>query len=468
MVSDQTLLRVRGTEIVDARDRPIRLRGFCLGGWLNMENFITGYPGSETGFRKSIAAVLGDERARFFFDRFLTHFVAEDDVRYIKELGATVVRVALNYRHFEDDDRPFEYREGGFGYLDRLIEWCRAHRVYVILDLHAAQGWQNPDWHSDNPGVPPLLWEQRQFQDRFVALWRHLAGRYRDDPVVAGYNVLNEPVAPNMAVLNALYQRVTNAIREVDAEHIIFLEGNMLSTEFDGLADPFDANTVYSSHHYALPGISDAEYPGMVGGEEFDRDRLAQEIDERNAFMRRHGVPTWVGEFGSNYLGGRFDPYRLQVTKDMLDIFESRGYHWTIWTYKDVGLMGTVYAAPDSAWMQRTLPVRRMYQALRCDTWYIGGGEVDALLDQLVDLAKRVCGDDKVDGPWLTAQLRLGVRGTVFPQLLLPLFAEQFRGMGEDEIDRMMQSFRLDRCVRRGALVDALKGHMLGEVTATA
>ena len=38
-------LKVSGTKIVDAQGNPVMLRGAGLGGWMNMENFITGYPG---------------------------------------------------------------------------------------------------------------------------------------------------------------------------------------------------------------------------------------------------------------------------------------------------------------------------------------------------------------------------------------------------------------------------------------
>ncbi len=46
-----THMRTRGTEILDVHGQPIRLRGVCLGGWLNMENFITGYAANDAGRR---------------------------------------------------------------------------------------------------------------------------------------------------------------------------------------------------------------------------------------------------------------------------------------------------------------------------------------------------------------------------------------------------------------------------------
>ena len=144
------MLRVSDGRIVDANGVSIQLRGTCVGGWMNMEDFIDGYPGSEHGIRSAVASVLGPAKAAFFFERLLDHFFTEDDVAFMKACGATVVRLPLNYRHFERDATPLQYEEAGFARLDEAIGWCAKHDLYVILDLHAVQGWQNTDWQSDN------------------------------------------------------------------------------------------------------------------------------------------------------------------------------------------------------------------------------------------------------------------------------------------------------------------------------
>ena len=139
------LLQVNGSQVITANGQPIYLRGVCIGGWMNMEEFINGYPGSEHGVRASMAKKFGAETAQFFFDRMLDHFFSEEDVIYLKSIGSTVVRLPLNYRHFEADSDPFHYLESGFQRLDQAIAWCAQHELYVILELHAVQGWQSTD-----------------------------------------------------------------------------------------------------------------------------------------------------------------------------------------------------------------------------------------------------------------------------------------------------------------------------------
>src|SRR4029079_7245349 len=187
------LLQVRGSGLVRGTGTPVVLRGMGLGGWMNMENFITGYPANESLQREALRAALGDTGYQRFFDRFLNAFFDDDDARFLASIGVNCVRLPFNYRHFEDDDRPFELKEEGFRLLDRAIDICARHRIYTVLDLHALPGFQNQHWHSDNPTHWAQFWTHRHFQDRTVHLWEALADRYKDEEWVAGYNPVNEP-----------------------------------------------------------------------------------------------------------------------------------------------------------------------------------------------------------------------------------------------------------------------------------
>ena len=272
-------LQVTGNRIVDSAGNAVYLRGTCIGGWMNMEDFIDAYPGTESNIRKRVREVLGATRAEYFFDRLLDNFFSEDDIRFIKAAGATCVRLPLNYRHFENDDQPFVYKEAGFALLESAIKLCEKHGLYVILDMHAVQGWQNSHWHCDNERGSSLFWTHRMFQDRLVALWEEIARRYTGRAVIAGYELMNEPSSntPNgdhafdffenfksdWKTMNAVYRRLVEAIRAVDPKHIICIEGDRYGHLFDGLDAPFAPNLVYSSHNYTPPGFGPGAYPGQ-------------------------------------------------------------------------------------------------------------------------------------------------------------------------------------------------------------
>jgi endoglucanase len=478
-----SLLSVRGDQIVDTAGAPVRLRGTCIGGWMNMEDFIAGYPGSEHGLRSTMADVLGEGKARFFFDRLLDYMFAEEDVVFLKSVGANVVRLPLNYRHFESDMAPFQYHEAGFRRLDQALEWCAKHGLYVIFDLHAVQGWQNSDWHSDNANRVSLFWDQQHFQDRFVALWEEFARRYRGNSTVAGYNVMNEPASNNPSgrfsdtyrpawnKINAVYRRVVEAIRAIDPKHIVFLEGDYYSRLFREFEPPFAPSLVYSSHNYNTAGFGPGAYPEVgVGVGENGQNGWGRAYQERTfdahegtQYARSHGVPLWVGEFGAVYNGpSRERPDRLRAMADQLDVFEDFGAHWTTWTYKDVGVMGMVELDPQSEYIERIAPILEAKRQLASDFWmrWLPSTPAKDRVRDLARLIEQTIGDPDIDPAGNEKYLNQAALAGYAATLMQPAYAKHFSGLSETEIDRVLQSFAFANCQAHRELNEVLRIRM--------
>jgi aryl-phospho-beta-D-glucosidase BglC (GH1 family) len=468
------LLRVDNGKIVDSEGRPVVLRGTCIGGWMNLENFINGFTGSERGLRAAFTEILGESKAHFFFERLLHHFFSEEDVKFIRETGVNVVRLPVNYRHFEDDGSPFTYKEEGFQRLDRAIDWCRASGLYAILDLHSAAGCQNGDWHCDNSSRQALFWAHPHFQDRFASLWGEFARRYRGNPTVAGYNVMNEPCTgavyglfgprtpSHWEALNGLYRRVVGAIREQDSDHIIFLEGDVYSVRFHGLEAPFEANLAYSSHNYSYAGLGPGRYPGRARGRLWDRQRLLDQFihHEGTQFCREHGVPLWSGEFGATYNGPkRQRPFRLRALDDQIGIFEEHGVHWTTWTYKDVGVMGWVYIDPESRYMALLRAFLRAKSELATDYWmeWLAPTRTRRRLSRFSRRIRRTVGDPEIHPSSHQRYFHQAALSVYLGALMQPTMARCFLDLTEEEIDSALQSFSLKNCRRNEGLLAIVK-----------
>jgi hypothetical protein len=429
------VLQVSGTELVDPAGRPVRLLGVGLGGWMNMENFITGFPGTETSVREALSDTLGAELAAHLIDRLLE-----------------------SYRHFEDDMRPFEIREEGFRHLDRVIEACAAEGIYTVIDLHALPGGQNQEWHADNRGHEALFWRHRHFQDRAVHLWRSIAAHYRDHPWVAGYNPINEPGDPTGKLVLEVSSRLVGAIREQDRDHVVFLEGNRYSTDFHAFGDPWP-NVVYTTHDYALPGFVDGgPYPGVSRGRYVDRDTLERTFLERTRYMRETGTPIWVGEFGPVYTGDlERDGIRYRILQDQLEIYERYGANWAIWTYKDVGLQGLVHADPESPWMHRLRPVLEKKERLGVDRWGTLDTHLRPVLQPLEDLVAEEFPDFEPypwGQRWLVHRL---VRHILLAEAMVGDWAGRFKGLSAGDVDELVASFSFERCVHRTRLEELLR-----------
>ncbi len=453
-------LKIQGNHLTDASGAPVVLRGFGLGGWMNMENFITGYPANEEAQREALRTVLGPAKVEFFFDRFLEHFFTEDDAAYVKSLGLNLIRIPVNYRHFEDDMRPFVINERGFAHLDRVVDLCARHGIYTIIDLHALPGYQNQDWHSDNPTHKALFWRHKHFQDRTVHLWEAFAARYRDNPWVAGYNPINEPYDPTEEMIMPVYRRLVEAIRAVDPHHLIFLEGNRYSQDFHMFGDPWPG-VVYTNHDYADPGFMEGgPYPGITNGKYYDSEVLEETFLKRSEYMLEHNLHIWVGEFGPVYSGDSAnDAMRYHLLRDQLEIYQHHGASWSIWLYKDVGLQALTYAAPDSLWMQRVGDFVAKKARLGVDAW---GGREAGVAHIMVPLREALAeaAPDWQPGPFgADWYAKRHVRHLLLSEALLPEFANLFKGLSEADIDALMQSFQFKNCAVRRDLADILTAY---------
>ncbi|MCD6416294.1 MAG: glycoside hydrolase family 5 protein [Planctomycetes bacterium] len=447
-------LGVEGRDIVNEDRAPVLLKGYCLGGWLNTENFINGYPFVDHAYFQALCDVIGPSMAHYYYERQYEHYLTEADIELLADCGTNSVRVPFNYRLFEKDSNPGCYDGPGFEYLDRLVKWCRKHGLYVILDLHSAQGWQNPGWHCDNPADVCLLWDSRHYRDRVADLWQAIAQHYRQEPTIAGYEIVNEPVAPTGDILQQFYEEVGAAIRKADQNHIIFVEGNNYGRDFEGLA-PFDDKVVFASHQYVPGAYEPQPYPDDVT----NPDTIVETYRACAEYASQAGAPMWCGEFGvQGHVGSNeMRQGRLRIVDEQITNFERLGHSWSMWTYKDVGVMGLAVPRPDTEYMTRSAPVRKLKDDLEVDEWtgpgFLGGDTFRPMLQRVAALGGPALERGEICRV-LGRQCRDGIA-----RLLLRPFAEQFEGMSKGQLDQMMRSWRLENCRIHEEMVAILRKH---------
>jgi len=275
---------------------------------------------------------------------------------------------------------------------------------------------------------------------------------------VAGYNPVNEPADAEGSTIGPFYRRLEAAIRAVDPDHILFLDGNRYSTQFDQLGDPLP-NTVYTAHDYALPGFVDGgPYPGISRGGYIDRDKVEETFLARTAFMRETGTPIWVGEFGPVYTGDpERDEQRYRLLEDQLEIFDRYEASWALWTYKDIGLQGVVSADPASAYLRRIAPVLEKKARLGVDSW----GSTDAGVRHLLEPVERLFEEEFPDFapyPWGAPRWIAGhFRHVMLAEAMVDDFARAFEGVGPDDAEALADAFAFENCLVREPLAAALR-----------
>jgi endoglucanase len=348
-------LKTSGTSIVDAKGQKIQLRGVNFGGWLMMEAYFMHSPNTaEQIMKREFKEKLGAEALAELEHAFRTNFIQESDMRQVADWGFNCVRLPFNYRLIED---------GKINFIDEAIQWANKYGVYLILDLHAAPGAQNNDWHSDSLGVAEL-WKSEANRIKTYKLWEMLANRYKDEPMIAGYDLLNETVLDNDALLNEFYRETIKAIRSVDKNHILFIEGNRWAQDIAMLDDFKDDNWVFSVHfyepmEYTFTLIQHMDYPVKSGSGEWDIKTMRQRMEQQAKVAHGRGRPIHVGEFGVNYRNGH--SHEDLYVKDLIQVFNDLGFNWNYWTYKAVksGLFpdGILSYYPNPPWVFRLGPV---------------------------------------------------------------------------------------------------------------
>lgn len=338
----RTWLHADGRKIIDEEGDEILLRGQGIGNWMNPEGFMLGATvfGTDMGpfmrphpmdrgrsLVKAAEELCGREFAEQFWKKWMENYFAEEDIRKIRELGFNSVRLPLSARLFLEEREGWHWNEETFALLDHVIDCCEKHGLYVIIDLHAACGGQSGVSCDDGLANIPYMFQSQEDQERTMRLWEKIAARYQDRWIVAGYELLNEPIAlPQwddlIPQLKKFYDECIARIRRIDRKHMIFLQGNRFASRFeifDHDYDPECHNWVMTVHLYEkMPDLQ------LFGP-------MLEKSEELN-------VPVWIGE-----TGGSTDDDSDAGCQWMTSVYEmAMEYHmgYNIWAHKAVCTCG--------------------------------------------------------------------------------------------------------------------------------
>jgi hypothetical protein len=276
---------------------------------------------------------------------------SEADYEKLSQLGGNHVRWGISFNWYKDN------RDNFFEVLDQHIVWARKYNVWLVPLLFTF-----PDDCYEGYTYQCPYWSDVRLQQEVLDFWVDVARHYRDEPVIAGYDILNEPTPgpTGLSTWFALAQEIRDAISQVDPHHLVFIEfdssGKTLPL-FEG------NNIVYSTHIYSPLAITHAEgptnltYPGLVPDNNsltwWDKESMAGGNQISTNLKTKYGIewaekydlPLYVGEFGTRaWVDGS-----LKYLDDIFDLLNSWNLHYAhfVWranTYEGFG----IYPAKDS------------------------------------------------------------------------------------------------------------------------
>lgn len=329
-------LRVEGTNVVDGEGNIVYLRGVNSGGLGVIEQWMNGFTQSSSE-ESSIVCIDHLTTSKVFIERFgmdgakelwaeyQENWFNETDFANCAAMGMNVIRFPFTYMNVDFDAvSGLEYagKNYDFTLLDYFVETAANYGLYTILDLHGAYGSQNGKDHSGEVQSAGSVdfYSNQQKQDLTANLWKAIAEHFKDNPYVAGYDILNEPAETTGSGTMTtelrhwiVFDKIYDAIRSVDQNHIVIFESC-----WDGKNLPQPStygweNCMYSFHHY-------------TGTSDYDGNTVSWNAKLDEVISQDFGVPLYMGEFTCY---NNADSWNY-----CLDLMAAQGWHWTSWTYK--------------------------------------------------------------------------------------------------------------------------------------
>lgn len=327
-------LKVKGPDIVNSNGEKFYIKGTNLGNWVNPEGYMFAFQRTNSAgmINDLLSQLVGPAKAKKFWKDFKENYITEKDVKFIASKGANTIRLPFHYKLFTNEDyMGLNDPNEGFRIVDSVVNWCRNNNLRLILDMHDCPGGQTGDNIDDSFGYPFLMIDADS-QAEFVDLWGKIAARYADEPVILGYELMNEPIATYWEgeekkmlndALQPLYKRAVAEIRKHDKNHIILLGGAQWNSNFEPLTEwDYDDNIMFTCHRYG--GEPTAEY-------------IYNFIEYRD----RTGLPMYMGELGHNT-----DKWMSDFVKTM----RANNIGYTFWPYKKIADSSMTGVNPPVEW----------------------------------------------------------------------------------------------------------------------
>lgn len=324
--STSQFVSIQGQNLIQADGSTLFVQGVNLGNCLVPEGYMFGFTKvSPHEIDATFRQLIGDDSTNTFWSKYRENYVTLADLQLIRKQGCNTVRLPLSYKLFTDDAYlGLSDKQSGFQIIDKLVQWCRETGLYLILDMHAAPGGQTGENIDDSDGYP-YLYENEEDQQKLCTIWQEIADRYKNEPIILGYELLNEPIGDNFKKLydklEPVYIRVAKAIREVDKNHLLLIDGASYGTNFSMFSNfSFDNKMVYACH----------DYTGK-----------ASTLNSYVAFREKTGKPMLLTEYGHadwSYLTSLAKRYR------------DNNIGYLSWPYKmlDTGSSFVAFEAPNN------------------------------------------------------------------------------------------------------------------------
>ena len=300
----------------------VYLRGTNIGNLFVQESWMSSTDArDQKTINENLESRFGRDYKNSLIEHYESSYLTSDDISKFKELGMSVLRVPFTYMNLyeKNEHGQWKLKSNAFTRLDWIVSQCSEQGIYTILDLHGAFGSQNGQDHSGqviDKVEDVTFYKDSNLRQLTLDLWKEVASRYKGNPAVAGYDILNEPgekAGKTTTYHWDYYNEIYNAIRSVDPDHIIIMEACWGASDLPQPSNYGWKNVVYEFHHYVWNSQQ------SVDGQKTAAHNLVNSLKIFN-------VPIYIGETTFFELA--------EAWAYVLDLFNKNGYHYSSWSYK--------------------------------------------------------------------------------------------------------------------------------------
>ncbi|ESR41395.1 Mannan endo-1,4-beta-mannosidase [Citrus sinensis] len=260
-------------------------------------------------------------------------YITDEDFKFLSSNGINAVRIPVGWWIANDPAPPKPFVGGSSKVLDNAFDWAEKYGVKVIVDLHAVPGSQNGNEHSaTRDGFQE--WGDSNIADT-VAVIDFLAARYCNRPSLAAIELINEPLAPGVALdtLKSYYKAGYDAVRKYTSTAYVIMSNRL---------GPADHKELLSFASGLSRVVIDVHYYNLFSNN-FNGLNVQQNIDYVNnqrasdlgAVTTSNGPLTFVGEWTCewNVKDASKQDYQ-RFANAQLDVYGRATFGWAYWAHK--------------------------------------------------------------------------------------------------------------------------------------
>ena len=276
--------------------------------------------------------------------------VQEEYFDLISDAGFDFVRLPVRWNAHAGTEWPYTVDPAFFARIDEVVGWAMERGLVIIVDFH----------HYEE-----MAWDPWSHKDRFLGIWKQVAGHYKDYPSSVLLELLNEPNDQlNAALWNEYLAEALQIVRETNPTRDVVI-GPVQWNAYDWISTldvPDDEHLIVTFHYY-LPFEFTHQGAEWIGDEsnqwlgrtwdatDDQKAEIANNFDSVADWSQRHGnIRILLGEFGAYFRADMES--RLRWTEFVRSEAERHGFAWSYWEF---GSGFGVYDPDAKVWREELL-----------------------------------------------------------------------------------------------------------------